>query len=387
MIAMFMMMFTVAFGQVTCDPPPGSCEDDIAKYAVSNSDVMGIDAMGRYYEVRGGWADSDNSTDITLVPGFTFPYTPWMTFSELEGSRGGSEWGCGVAVPAGYTGKVMCWGVSTDDEDYNRPPPMFDPGDGSQWQDDAPYSKMDTSEKAGCAIGATGKILAWGQYNRTEIEDDRPTSGGYTSCSADDLHVCATKPGSGVECWGSNSALEYLGLGTSPRAGTTAPPTSGTYDNVSCRKHSDCFAISDTGSLVYFGRNLDMTFQTNGPAGSDFVEVQLNNGNTKYALARRTSGTIAVWRGNGSNMEVLKEAPTAVGYWINNSQRLVETVTKFKSHKIEDVAVCGDLAEDYLGDIECSDGTALAVDWQEGDLICWGNNSGVCAERIAQVCD
>ena len=362
MIGIITLIATSAFGQ-TCE---NTCVDDLGDFAVSQYDIIGIDQAGHYLEVDGGWADTDWS--------FVNPYTAGITFSELEGSPKATEWGCGILATYGYVGNVACWGWTADDEVKNAPPPMTDPADGSQWQSDAPYAEMDISLKAGCAIGSTGTILAWSYSTQPKLEDDRPTAAGYTQCAASDPMMCAVgQTNGGVDCWGSLTQLDI------------PAPTTGTYTDVSCRSNRWCFATQDDGTLDYFGDDGELTFRDNAPTATNLIEVHTNERGAKAAVARDSDGYVWAWQYDTSIIGAVDEIPMAPGAYSQRS-RTRRTAMKFSDVKLEYGNVCGLISETYSGDIECSDASTQTVTFVKGDLVCWGTNSGVCAEVIHPSC-
>lgn len=373
---MLTLIATIAAAQ-SCDPSccDNSCVGDMADFAVSEFDIIGIDRTGKYVEVDGGWADANDSFPPANPTGFQFPYTPGITFSELEGSPDATEWGCGIMSSFGYVGNVACWGWTTDDEDQNAPPPMTDPGGGAQWQSDVPYAEMDISKKAGCAIGATGTVLAWSYYNQhSALEDARPTSTGYVQCSADDTMMCAVgQTNGGVDCWGNLSQMDV------------AIPTSGTYVDVSCRGNRYCWGVQDDGTLDFFGDDLNPSFMNNAPTATNIVEVHVNHEGSMAAVARDSDGYVWAWQYDTSIIGVVDDVPMAVGAY-SQSSRTRRTTVKFSDIKIEAGNVCGLVSEDYDGQIECADATTPTVSFNEGDLVCWGRNSGPCAEVIHGSC-
>ncbi len=359
---MIVFMMAAASAQ-TCS---NECVDDIGDFAVSRSDIIGVDRSGAYLEVEGGWPDA--------VYSLVHPYAAGVRFSELEGSPDSTEWGCGILDVYGYVGNVACWGVDTDDDDKNEPPPITDPGGGAQWQSDAPYAEIDISEDAGCAIGATGTVLAWSRYTDPELEDDRPTVAGYSQCSADDNMMCAVGlPNGGVDCWGDTAKHDI------------PAPTSGTYVDVSCRTHRYCWAVKDDGSIEFFGDDLLQNWINRTPTATNLVEVHTNNEMGAAAVARDSDGYVWAWQNNNSMDVVVDQVPMAPGAY-SQSDLVRRSTVKFSDIKIEGKNVCGLVSEDYSGQIECGDGTTPTVDFSEGDLLCWGTNSGTCAEVVAGSC-
>lgn len=360
MLFLLLSLFS-AFGQ---ECPPETCVTGMGVFAVSDFSVIGVDRAGKYWQVEPGFADSTWS--------LLDPNAEGVRFSELEGSPGATEWGCGISSTYGFIGNVACWGAGTDDVDDHAPPLVTNPGSG-QWQSDVPYTALDISQESGCAIGTSGTVLAWSTASQSTLETNIPTSNEpYLWCSADDSMMCAGHD-AGVDCWGNTSLL------------TTPAPTSGTWVDGSCRGNRDCFFVKNDNTLVYAGYTPTASFTLNAP--TDYIsKVELNHDGTKVGLALTTTGEVWAWQPDTNLSTTVDAVPMAPGAYSQTS-KLRKSVIKFSDIKVERYNACGLVAEDYSGQIECADATTPTVDFKQGDLVCWGQIGNPCAVVLHPDCE
>jgi alpha-tubulin suppressor-like RCC1 family protein len=143
------------------------------------------------------------------------------------------------------TGKVRCWGASTDGRlGYGNLDAIGDdetPASAGDVDVGGTVTQISAGDYATCALLVSGKVRCWGSGMQGELgygnlkdigDDETPASAGdidvgavVTSIDVGFLHVCATLESGAVRCWGRGSTAA-LGYGNALNIGDDETPAS-----------------------------------------------------------------------------------------------------------------------------------------------------------------
>jgi alpha-tubulin suppressor-like RCC1 family protein len=232
------------------------------------------------------------------------------------------------------TGKVRCWGVSTDGQlgygNTNNVGIFVPPADAGDVDVGGTVTQISAGYEHTCALLDTGKVRCWGKgkhgrlgYGTTNNvgDDETPASvgdvdvgGTIVQISAGSYHTCALLKAGNVRCWGSGYS-GLLGYGNSNNVGDDETPASAGDVNVggivtqisSGGSHTcvllttgkvRCWGDGFFGQLGYGNTNNVGVFETPADAGDVNVGesvMQIGVGGGTHTCALLTTGNIRCW--------------------------------------------------------------------------------------------